>query len=407
MTNNNIWLYTGIHIIITSFFELNIANNPISFQFDKTNKLNENAPVAADDNYIFATGCDNFIIEGNILENDISNTSDEIKVAFATAPEIGRLSIGPNGNFIFKLLTDFQGVIQFSYRICSANNIQLFSDASVTIIVEDDHDCDDVINSIDLDDDNDGIIDIHEGEEDADGDGIPNHFDIDSDNDGITDLVEWQTEFTHIVPLQSDANNDGWDDAFDGQTGGEYYDQTDTDLDGIPDFLDSDSDNDGFSDRIEAIDNNNSGIFTIKIDSSDTDSDGLFDFYDTVASWGNTCNSMGSCSPLPDFNKNGIRDWRDETNHPQPGEESDLKEKTFLVYPNPVQHICWVTIPVNEDKLVKSTICLFNSFGKLVFQKEESNAEFSLNTTSLLSGIYILHIKTNTETFTKKIIKSN
>jgi gliding motility-associated-like protein len=63
-----------------------------------------------------------------------------------------------------------------------------------------DSDFDGIGNECDIDDDNDGILDITEGNSDFDGDGIINSLDLDSDNDGCWDLIE--AGF-------SDTNNDG------------------------------------------------------------------------------------------------------------------------------------------------------------------------------------------------------
>ncbi|MEM8860675.1 MAG: thrombospondin type 3 repeat-containing protein [Chloroflexota bacterium] len=59
-------------------------------------------------------------------------------------------------------------------------------------IINPDTDYDGVINAHDIDDDNDGILDVYEGagRVDTDGDGIPDSRDIDSDNDGIPDNIE-------------------------------------------------------------------------------------------------------------------------------------------------------------------------------------------------------------------------
>ena len=61
----------------------------------------------------------------------------------------------------------------------------------VAVINSEDWDEDGIPDNIDLDDDNDGILDILEGEDiDTDGDGIPNSKDTDSDGDGCYDAVE-------------------------------------------------------------------------------------------------------------------------------------------------------------------------------------------------------------------------
>ena len=60
----------------------------------------------------------------------------------------------------------------------------------VVLTVLPDNDKDGVADEDDLDDDNDGILDIYEGDGDEDGDGIINSFDLDSDGDGCFDVIE-------------------------------------------------------------------------------------------------------------------------------------------------------------------------------------------------------------------------
>lgn len=113
---------------------------------------------------------------------------------------------------------------------------------------------------------------------DSDGDGIADHLDLDSDNDGITDNVEAQTTAGYIAPTGFDSDGDGLDDAYEsaGLT------PVDTDGDGTADFLDTDSDNDGFSDADEA----GHGISQAVIDASgDADGDGIKDVVDDVNGW--------------------------------------------------------------------------------------------------------------------------
>ncbi|PQJ82367.1 T9SS type B sorting domain-containing protein [Polaribacter glomeratus] len=92
---------------------------------------------------------------------------------------------------------------------------------------------------------------------DSDGDGIENMFDLDSDNDGIPDISEASSP--QVTLSNTDANQDGLDDVFNG-----IITNIDTDNDGIPNYRDVDSDNDGIFDAVEAghnlADANNDGI---------------------------------------------------------------------------------------------------------------------------------------------------
>ena len=50
---------------------------------------------------------------------------------------------------------------------------------------------------------------------DTDGDGIANYLDLDSDNDGIPDNIEAQSTTGYVAPTGIDSDNDGLDDAYD------------------------------------------------------------------------------------------------------------------------------------------------------------------------------------------------
>ncbi|MEW7290749.1 DUF7507 domain-containing protein [Aquimarina sp. 2304DJ70-9] len=117
---------------------------------------------------------------------------------------------------------------------------------------------------------------------DTDGDGFPNSQDIDSDNDGIPDVVEAQATGggaggTYIqlpnggvvgVSVQTAVGVEGIPNGF-----GTGITPEDTDGDGTPDYLDTDTDNDGINDTVEA-------GFTVATNAIDTDLDGLLDQYD-------------------------------------------------------------------------------------------------------------------------------
>ena len=169
-------------------------------------------------------------------------------------------------------------------------------------------------------DDNDPSLDASDNFDptsylqDVDGDGVPNFLDLDSDNDGIPDLIEvmgvdsngdGRCDYPILGDPTSmiDADGDGYNDLYDsdddginGQddvndplvlfngnlyTAGHPGDLLDSDLDGVPNYLDSDSDNDGIPDIIEAggIDENGDGKVEIGIEFADNNADGLHDNY--------------------------------------------------------------------------------------------------------------------------------
>jgi hypothetical protein len=126
---------------------------------------------------------------------------------------------------------------------------------------------------------------------DTDGDGVKNYMDFDSDNDTAFDVDE-----SNLLNGDGDINGDGKGDGADSDGDGllNLYDNStnfgttarayaqDTDSNGIPDYLDLDSNDDGITD-IQAglygsFDANNDG----KIDGSgDADGDGITDAFDT------------------------------------------------------------------------------------------------------------------------------
>ncbi|MFV8334427.1 Ig-like domain-containing protein, partial [Flavobacterium sp. GSP14] len=93
---------------------------------------------------------------------------------------------------------------------------------------------------------------------DNDGDGIPNGFDLDSDNDGIFDLKESGSnpnlDLDNNGIIDGSVQSNGLPTAL----GGTPTTPLNTDGDGIANYLDLDSDNDGCSDSNEYYNNNTS-----------------------------------------------------------------------------------------------------------------------------------------------------
>ncbi len=167
----------------------------------------------------------------------------------------------------FGISTDYDGLTYARFRISNdplqvSDSFGLASNGEVedyTLTIQEDSDGDEIPNTLDLDNDNDGIPDAVEGVNvDTDGDGTFDYLDVDSDDDSIPDFAE----------AGPDANNP---QDTDGDTTPDYLD-TDSNNDGVPDIAGdaSDSDADGIADSIEgSIDSDGDGI----INSLDIDSD--------------------------------------------------------------------------------------------------------------------------------------
>lgn len=209
---------------------------------------------------------------------------------------------------------NFTGTDSFTYTICDTSGN--CDTATVTVIVNP--------MGADLDSDDDGIVDSFEdlnldadndpatNPTDTDGDGIPDYLDIDSDDDGIPDNIEAQGTFDYIAPSGDDVNANGLDDAYevDGQIG---IIPEDTDGDDLPDYVDLDSDDDGIPDRIEAHDYDHDGVADFILIGSDKDNDGLDDGYEGDRIIDRDVNN-GMDDPyndLPDTDGDGIPDYRD------------------------------------------------------------------------------------------------
>jgi outer membrane protein OmpA-like peptidoglycan-associated protein len=177
--------------------------------------------------------------------------------------------------------------------------------------IEPDLDGDGIPDSTDPDIDNDSISNLVEGHGDNDSDGIPNDYDLDSDNDGISDYVESEAparigdantngiddSVDLLVTLGIDNNADGMDD---------LYLPIDTDRDTIANYLDNDSDNDNYGDRLET-----SG-FTLSL--LDSDLDGIDDIFDVDNTGGIDANNDGIADllfALLDNDSDGVFNYLD------------------------------------------------------------------------------------------------
>ncbi len=207
-----------------------------------------------------------------------------------------------------------------------------------------DNDGDGAANYLDIDSDNDGIPDTVEADldvlADGDGDQINDAFDVDAtlgpdvDADGVDDNVSLTDTDGDSVPdyLDLDADNDSLLDV--AEAGGTDADRdgiiddpannegsisfpTDTDLDGIGDWREIDSTNDGVNDivgtQFEPADTDGDGVVD---EDTDSDGDGIADSVDQGDGFGTAQDSDGDgildeIEGSGDSDGDGIPDFQD------------------------------------------------------------------------------------------------
>lgn len=265
---------------------------------------------------------------------DLDPNTAGIQSVFSIPGE-GDVSIVGN-QVVFDPFVTFTGMTSFNYTVNdAAGNTSNVANVSIAVSVLPDADADGIPNISDLDDDNDGIPDSVEGNADTDNDGIIDSLDLDSDNDGVTDSTEaggTDTNGDGIIDGFIDADLNGLDDA----TALSPLPTGDTDGDGLADYRDLDSDNDGITDTAEAggIDADGNGItdgftdangdgiddtvITAPLPVDDTDGDGIADHLDldtdndgitdTVEAGGADTDGNGIVDGFIDANGDGLAD---------------------------------------------------------------------------------------------------
>jgi hypothetical protein len=149
---------------------------------------------------------------------------------------------------------------------------------------------------VDLDSDANGVDDWIELAADRDGDGRPDFRDTDNDGDGIPDTTEIGPDPFHPIDTTRDGVPNYDTNDSDGDTITDTEEATfDTDADGTVDMFDLDTDNDGWTDAVEAGD---ADLTTLAVD-TDSDGDGLSDASERM---------YGTSRTNPDTDGDGVTD---------------------------------------------------------------------------------------------------
>ena len=209
-------------------------------------------------------------VTGNVGVNDYDPDGNDNKLVYKllTQPAFGQINFNADGSFVYRADSNNIGDVFFDYSVTDENGARTVAEACITVtpkVDRSDFDEDGKIDSVDTDDDNDGILDADEQNLGT------NPLNPDTDNDGIQDGTE--------VGLTS-AGSDSF--------GGRISFRPDADPGTTTNPLNADTDGDGLSDGQE--DRNLDGASPRSIggtgtqgsgetdpNNADTDGDGLSD----------------------------------------------------------------------------------------------------------------------------------
>ncbi len=204
-------------------------------------------------------------------DGDIGDGGETFSLTFnpGDASEVSETGLAPGGGY-----NDYDGLTGVTTVISTVTVIDIGGGTPGIVVTLDS--TDDVDQANDADPNNNYAVRVvfdvdFTSQRDTDDDGLPDYLDIDSDNDGITDNIEAQPTSENLLLPSGTVDGNGVDLNF---AGG--ITPVDTDGDTIPDFIDEDSDDDVRQDVAERGD----GQPVVVTSTADSDNDGLLDIFE-------------------------------------------------------------------------------------------------------------------------------
>ena len=174
----------------------------------------------------------------------------------------------------------------------------------------------------------------------------------------------------------------------------------DTDMDGLPNYLDNDDDGDLVLTSVEY-------VFTTKNASilMDTDNDGKPNYIDNEDDGDGVLTFMedydGDGNPAnDDTNNNGVADYLDQSNILSI--DSNSIENAIKLFPNPVSEMLNIENTTNNNV---SNVSIYSISGALVKEINSQNSIQTIPVSDLQTGLYFVKIQVNDEVKNFKFIK--
>ena len=175
----------------------------------------------------------------------------------------------------------------------------------------------------------------------------------------------------------------------------------DTDMDGLPNYLDNDDDGDMILTNVEYVFTNKNAT-TILIDTdndgkpnyldNDDDGDGFLTFMEDYNGNGNPADD--------DTNNNGIADYLDPSNIL--GMDANSLDNSIKLYPNPASDVLQIA---NTSSEIISNVSIYSISGALIKELKSADTIESIYVSDLQSGLYFVKIQVNDEVKNFKFIK--
>ncbi|MDW5290270.1 carbohydrate-binding protein [Formosa sp. PL04] len=89
----------------------------------------------------------------------------------------------------------------------------------------------------------------------------------------------------------------------------------------------------------------------------------------------------------------------------QPLSVGDVDALSVSVYPNPTTDFLSINLEKNNLNIAQTKVALFNVAGQKVMEMNASSSKLEMNVSKLSSGIYILNVKDNAKSVSKRIVK--
>lgn len=174
----------------------------------------------------------------------------------------------------------------------------------------------------------------------------------------------------------------------------------DTDIDGLPNYLDNDDDGDLVLTSVEYVFTTKNALILMDTDNdgkpnyldNDDDGDGILTFNEDINSNGNPADD--------DANANGIPDYLDPSNILATA--TNALENSIKLYPNPVVDVLRIS---NTSSEIISNVSIYSISGALIKDLKSADTIESISVSDLQSGLYFVKIQVNNQLKNFKFIK--